>query len=82
MKRQAREEGKERKTSTETESLAWKENIQRKLETDFHLCKRLMSEYAILSYENFRQRNRHIYYMKQLVDLGELTREASKQVCI
>ena len=64
MKRQAREEGKERKTSAETESLEWKENIQRKLETNFHLCKRLMSEYAIFSYENLRQRNRVIYYMK------------------
>lgn len=78
---EAREEGKERKTSTETESHEWKENIPRKPETAFHLCKRLMSEYAIFSYGNLRQRNRYIYYMKELIDLEELIHKASKQVC-
>lgn len=48
---EAREEGKERKTSTETESHEWKENIQRKPETDFPLCERLLSEYAISAME-------------------------------
>lgn len=72
---EAREEGKEQKTSSETESHEWKEK------TDFHLCKRLMSEYAIFSYGNLRQRNRYIYYMKELIDLEELLHKASKQVC-
>lgn len=78
---EAREEGKERKTNTKAESHEWKENIQRKPGTDFPLCKRLMSEYAGFSCGNLRQRNRCIYYMKELIDLEELIHKASKQVC-